>query len=653
MRFVEFGPHPGGAGLRLHPRITFLRGLDPVARVGIVGMVHDLALGEVPDRDGVVEIDGAELPFAEAVELVGVTADSGLILPAESLPEPVVVDEGDRAALEQEVVEAEARVAELTEMIVGLADELASGESVRADMKASVTSATARVEGDAAAILDRADAELVRAARVEDRPDPWTGMQDVEERVAHLRALLAELDEHEQALPAGDREALAVASATARLARSDAEGPNPEAAGLAQAWSVLHEQLAMLEARLQAEDRSPDGPAARLDAARAAARAAEAATVPRNVTDEETEQLEQLHEAMLDAEARASRGMRKGAGRAGFEKARAALQDALEPLGYPTWTAFRMGGGKVAVSAEVLEAFEAAKSELAAAEEEWERVAARLDEDVEFQDVLERIDAVLTRATELIGPGRLDHTEEPAAVTAALGALVVPRSECEMSEAEAVDELRRALTEAGAPGHQDVGSDAGLILLGSSWLQVLADADTARVRIARDRERAEAELAALEGLEGSRVDRLDDERAAVREAEEAVAATRDALCDVVRARLQLHVLAVTELSLAQQHDDLVTELEEAEAVLGDACRRLQGVSGRDPSGLAERVPRGLGGPIPIVVVMGDLPASRLDVVRDLPDDVQIVVIGEGSGIDEWVAAAGPDVAAVVEASTFV
>ncbi|NIR38902.1 MAG: hypothetical protein GWN79_16780, partial [Actinobacteria bacterium] len=73
------------------------------------------------------------------------------------------------------------------------------------------------------------------------------------------------------------------------------------------------------------------------------------------------------------------------------------------------------------------------------------------------------------------------------------------------------------------------------------------------------------------------MDRLDDQRAAVRDAEGAVAATREAMCDVVRARLQLHMLAVTELSLAQQHDDIVTELEAAELRRDEATRRAKAV----------------------------------------------------------------------------
>ncbi len=51
--------------------------------------------------------------------------------------------------------------------------------------------------------------------------------------------------------------------------------------------------------------------------------------------------------------------------------------------------------------------------------------------------------------------------------------------------------------------------------------------------------------------------------------------------------------------------------------------------------------------------MGDAPASALDRLAGLPDDVQILVIGEGSGADEWIAEAGPDVAAMVDVGPLV
>jgi hypothetical protein len=65
------------------------------------------------------------------------------------------------------------------------------------------------------------------------------------------------------------------------------------------------------------------------------------------------------------------------------------------------------------------------------------------------------------------------------------------------------------------------------------------------------------------------------------------------------------------------------------------------------------VPRGVGGPIPVVVIMGGAPATTLERLVALPDDVQILVIGDGSGLDDWISDAGDDVASVVEIQTLV
>ena len=128
----------------------------------------------------------------------------------------------------------------------------------------------------------------------------------------------------------------------------------------------------------------------------------------------------------------------------------------------------------------------------------------------------------------------------------------------------------------------------------------------------------------------------------------------DALAEGVQARLQLHVLAAAELNLAEEHDDRLVQRESSQVLVDLASRRLAGRASEDTiSALADRVPRGVAGPIPVVVVMGDAPASALDRLAGLPDDVQILVIGEGSGADEWIAEAGPDVAAMVDVGPLV
>ena len=656
MRFVELRPILGGEGFRLHPRITFLRGLDPAARVAVVGLVHDVALGDRPDWEGVAEIDGVELPLADAVRKMGETAQNALILTAANLPASAGPGDADPSDAVRAHADAVARLAELDQRVTGLADELAASGRLRSDMKARLASAEGRVDDSTGRELDLADGELGRRARLADRPDPWTGMDGVEARVEALRKSLIGLEGQLAALPSGDRPALAAAVATARASLSSGEVPDPDAAALAQAWTSLHQRLVGLESRMEASGGGTEAVAARLDAARAAARAAEDAAVPRSVLPEEEEHLERLHDEMIAAEGKVGRGLRRGAAKAGFDRAAAALQAVLDPLGYPTWAAFRMGNGMASVLAEALVEYERAGVELETAEMEWAELMARLERDTELQDVLLAIERALEDAIEILGTDRFeDDDHDLDVVSDALRTATVDAASLVVAAPASVAHLRRTLDEAGALGHGEIRAEAGIVALGDTWLLVLEAADSAAVRILRDQERAKAELAALEELgDASRVDRLGRERKAMHEAERAVAETREALTDIVRARLELHMLAATELALAEEHDDHVTRQESACLLLELATRRLEGGPSLDAAAkLAPRVPRGMAGPIPMVVVMGAVPASALDVLTAIPADIQVIVVGEGTGIDEWVAEVGSEVAMSLDVSALV
>ena len=187
MRFVELRPSPDGESLRLHPRITWLKGLDPAARVAVVGMVHDVALGQRPDWTGVVEIEGTKSDLGDTVVELGETADSALIIDAASLPEaaPSLADVAP-ATNETSLNAAKDKLRELNERIGGLAEELAASGKVRSDMTAHLTSSLAQVDSSAVEDLDRADGALGRAARLADRPDPWD--RDERRARAHCRA---------------------------------------------------------------------------------------------------------------------------------------------------------------------------------------------------------------------------------------------------------------------------------------------------------------------------------------------------------------------------------------------------------------------------------------------------------------------------------
>jgi len=640
MRFIELRPEEGQPPLRLHPRLTLLRGLSPAERVAIVGFLHSVAGGETFDWTGTVEVHGIEMSLDSALDLMGETADAALILDAGALVDVAPVPEFADAPEGPADAEASVGRDRLETEAAELADELSGAGALRREMAGRLDTAIAALRPDAGRLLDVADGDLGRAARLADRPDPWTGLANPQERIDTLEVLVAEIDGVLAELPSGDRAALAAATNTARAAITEGDVSCPEAAALAEAWLALHQRLEGLESRIGATSGGTDVVTARLDAARLAARAAEDAASPRLVLPEEHAHLEELHDRLLDLEARVGRSIRRGAARRDFAKADAALNDALEAIGYPSWAAFRMGNGMTPVSVESVQAHEQAQQRLETAEAEWADLMERLERDPDLQAVLGAIDAALEHAVALLGEDPYaDTDDDPELLAGLLRARTVDAATLRVERGDAMSHLRSSLDEAGAIGHQGVGTEIGLVALGETWLGVLEAADAAAVRLLRDRERAEAELQALASFEGeSRVDGLEAERAAVHTAEGAVAEHRDALQEVSRVRLELHMLLATEMAVAEEHDAKLELLAAARAEERANGRELDPADD-DETGVdavISAVPRGTGGPIPLVVLLGSAPLSVLEALDELPEDVQIVVVGDVEGMEEWV-----------------
>jgi len=110
------------------------------------------------------------------------------------------------------------------------------------------------------------------------------------------------------------------------------------------------------------------------------------------------------------------------------------------------------------------------------------------------------------------------------------------------------------------------------------------------------------------------------------------------MCALVDAQLELHVLATTELAMAEEHDAKVELLERA---------------GSSDAGIGRLVVVGPGGPLPILVLADGHPPSRLDPLLSLEEDVQVVIVGGGDAVVRWARLLGPDRAGVVDRSVLV
>lgn len=643
MRFLELRPDGVGPSFGLDPRLTLLRGLDPADRVALVGFVHSVAAGETFDWEGTVEVHGVQMTLTDMLDLVGPTADAAAIVEATTLAAP---RSDERVRPEQlALTEAQARRAELETEVSDLAEELGAAGGLRRDMKARLAAADGAVDRRAGASLDRADGELSRAARALGRLDPWTGTSAPQERIQALDAMIVELDRQLASLPSGDRAELASAAATCRLVLADGPVPDPEAVALAEAWLSLHQRLEGLESRVESTGGGTEAVAARLDAARAAARAAEDAAVPRSISEDEVAQLESLHERVVALEGKTGRAMRRGAAKRGFEEAQADLISALDAVGYPSWAAFRMGNGMAPVRPDLLHEYETAQADLVAAEMEWAELMTRLEQDADLQSVLNAIEAALEHGVHLLGqdPYQLGDSDDPEILADALRARTIDARSVHVDRELSFARLHAALQASGAAGLDGLRGELGLIGLAETWLRVLAAADSAAVRALRDRERASAEIHELRAMDSDRgTDGLERERNEVLQAEEAVGTLRARLFEVTGIQLELHMLAATELGLAEQHDAKAGQLEAAIETERHAGATALAVNA-PAAGIADvaaRIPRGDAGPVPLVVLMGDAPADVLDAVVGLPADVQIIVVGGDAATEAVVTRLG-------------
>ncbi|MDG2233753.1 MAG: hypothetical protein P8L16_07985 [Ilumatobacter sp.] len=349
-------------------------------------------------------------------------------------------------------------------------------------------------------------------------------------------------------------------------------------------------------------------------------------------------------------EAKADRSIRRGTSRKDFEEAQQALSKALGEIGYSTWAAFRMGNGLTTISpakldehAHALEEHAHALEELDRAKTEHAELMGGVEQATELQRVLSAIDSALDHAVALLA--RDPYAEvvdgEPNLLPDALRSQTIDAGSICIDRDDALSSLWQVLEEAGCCGDTEVNSEPGLVALAKSWLAVLESADVAAVRSRRDRERAATELDGLSHpAAGPHGGCLDHERGAVHAAEAAVAVHREALLDVNRARIELHTLLATELALAEEHDAKREQLERERVSGRMASGRFDDIAG-DQGGigaLAAAVPRGLAGPIPLIVLMGNAPLTALESMLELPDNVQILVLGDTEGMAEWTAA---------------
>jgi len=641
MRLVSLRPWLDGPEIRLHPRISVIVGLLPFERVELVSTAHSIAIGEAPVWNGILEVRGIEMSFVESAEILGPQADSApVITTAEVADLAAEISGSTSVALNPDDDDP---VSAIRDELAEIANKLSGVAGLRSGTQDRLTSANANFDAHAFDDLARVDGALKRAADLAERPDPWTGVGDPAARVERIRDMIEPIEIKFSELPEGSRADLAEAVALLRVALGTRDVPLPEAVCLGEKWMTLEEKRVDIVAQFRSLGFDQDGAMARLESARAALRAAEQAATPREVTKEETAEIERIHDLCLECQEKAGGGIRRGAARKRLEQAHAELNLLLESIGYTTWSQFRMGNGMAMVTPEALSEFGVARAELDSTEIEWAELRTMLESDPALLEIEHEMSVLHDAAVRLLGddPGGSDSGKRNSRLTKALSGVLVDAASSSINGDDAEKSLRVALTACGASAHIGINSRRGLLALGDSWLSVLRASDPARLFLTRMHSRLEVELTALKSLgDTSRVDRLEAQRSEVTEAEDHVLKSIDAMCEAIHARIELHVLAATELSMAETHDAMVEVLETSEPHVDEVGTGSADTSAGDPK-------------LPIVVMADGSDISLLDPLIELSGLRQIIVVGDGAALAEWAGCVGAESASVIDRDVLV
>ena len=486
-----------------------------------------------------------------------------------------------RAELEAATVEARDEHAR-TQEAQALAEERATRartlrtEAARACTLAAGALESARAIRDPFAIASL-DAARERLAKLEASSDtdlavPDTAEPEFDDPAAEVERLQTRQVELEASLLALDTvDPYPVQAALAQLESTDDEGElvaSDEAA-------VMADELARIDQSLGTDLPSDsDGNAIiaarrRLDEARAALFEAEGAVRLPDVDREDVEALEDAHEQVLLAQERVDKRLAGGKAKQRLDEARAREGEILSRLGFVTYTEFMMGTSIVNVDPERESRLEAARAELAAAEDGVTDLEAGVDAELARA-------ALVARRRELVGNAIALLGRDPGADIE--WALRHHRIRVKDSTDRA-GRLLEALENAGMVLGNEVVPPELLVEMARIWLDELGETSARRAALEAELQETEARL-----VRASDAARIQADAPSVEEAEEAVrarATRRQARLDEARSAVQ-----VAEQRVERQNQ-IEADVAQRKAELEDATRAEESVAAALTSAEAE------------------------------------------------------------------
>jgi hypothetical protein len=662
MRLLQLSLEPGDhTALDLHPRLSVVQGLDELARDRLVRTVSAVASGTEPPCTGTAEAHGVTVPLDGAnLSLLDLRTEADPVIRRIDLP-GAVADAAERG--EHDVPDLVGAV--LEEVPPGVDDDLDVARRRHHD-----TAEALRVLRGAADITARDLAEAVEERRRLSESIAAAAMASggLTEEADELAALGADL----AAVEAGIAELHALDLEPVRVLVEAIEDPEPTqdvpvAAAQALAGDIarLHADVAALEERLEVDGHGPVSALARLERARAEAQQAELAMVRPPVTGEDEAELRRAHEAVLEAERKAS-GFRSRSGQRKLAKALEHQQEILDRVGYPTWSAYVMGASLMGVDAGAQARLEDAEHELGAAEAVWAEISEALDNDPEHRALLDELEDVEVQAIGVL----LDHgapvPDEREDLERSLRELRVSTGAADPDAL--VDTLGHALGSLGLTIDPD--QPERTLVTAHALLQEYAEvparleelqAERRRLEVRMSDARSRAEARAWEALEVAVDQPADDRRAELEAAVHDARAHEEELAEALEARQ-----ALVEAAADAERGAHERARARAEALL----ERDPGVLGREPEQLWSEVdPEAIelylmarlsairdvsyAGSVPLVLVdpfrgLPEEAASELLATVDrISDTAQVLLVTDDALVAGWASDQGDGRAAVV------
>ena len=443
-----------------------------------------------------------------------------------------------RSELEAAAMEARAEHARTQEVQAVAEERVTRARALRTEAARACTVAAGALEA-ARAVRDpfavaSLDAARERLAKLETSAESDGGrfepvefeFDDPAAEVERLQARQIELEASLLALDTVDP--YPVQSALAQLESTDDDGElvaSDEAVAMADELSRIEQSLGT---DLPSDDSGNAIIAARrrLDNARAALFDAERAVRLPEVDREDVEELENAHEQVLLAQDRVDKRLAGGKAKQRLDEARSKEDEILNRLGFVTYTEFVMGTSIVNVDPESESRLDAARDELAAAEDAVAELEAGVDAELARASLVARRRELVGKAVAMLGRDPGDDIE---------WALRHHRVRVKDSTDRA-GRLLEALENAGMVLGNETVPPGLLVEMAKIWLDELAETGARRAALEAELQQTEARLA-----RASDEVRLQADNPSLEEAEEAAkarAARRQAQFDEARSAVQ-------------------------------------------------------------------------------------------------------------------